>query len=257
MRRAVALAFLLAASAAHADVTPIELARVGVRTPSGAAAPMNARFAATTGSETLEQAAGGKPLVLVFADYGCTALCGPALAVTAARLRETGLKPGRDYRLAVVGLGPMSTPAQAQAFGAARLGAGSPLLADSALLVGPATSSVARALGYGYAFDPAAHQYVHPVAAFVLAPKGRVAASLSEINVTAARLRTAVAAAARGEATGWTDRLALVCHQALVAVGRFDGPVLGAMRAGAVAVLLAMAGGFAWLLARGRRRTTA
>ena len=46
------------------------------------------------------------PAVIVFADYRCTQFCSPILAVTGATLAKSGLDPGRDYRLIVVGFNP-------------------------------------------------------------------------------------------------------------------------------------------------------
>lgn len=234
-------------------LTAAELARVGVRPPPGARAPMGEAFRDGAGRPaTLATAGGGRPTVLVFADYGCTSLCGPALSVTAARLGGTGLAPGADYRLAVLGLDPASTPDQARAFGEARLGRGSALGRAATLMVGPATAQVARALGYGYAYDARAHQFAHPVAAFVLTRDGRLAASLGELDLTVPALRAAVEAAGGGRTTGLVDRLALVCHGALAAVGRFDAPVVVGLRAGGVLTLLALGGGWAWLSLRRR-----
>ncbi len=46
------------------------------------------------------------PAVVIFADYTCRTLCGPILEFTAAGLGKTGLQPGIDYRLVVIGLDP-------------------------------------------------------------------------------------------------------------------------------------------------------
>lgn len=245
------------APAAPGGLTAAELSRVGVRPPPGARAPMELALRDGAGRPaSLASAGAGRPLVLVFADYACTSLCGPALSVTAARLGDAGLDPGRDYRLAVLGLDPASTPLQARAFGEARLPPGSLLARAATLTVGPGVAAVARALGYGYAYDPRAHQFAHPVAAFVLTPDGRLAAVLGQLDLTAPALREAVEAAGRGRETGLVDRLALICHGALVAVGRYDGSVVLGLRAGGVLTLLALAGGWAWLAVR-RRRTAA
>ena len=42
----------------------------------------------------------------VFADYTCRTLCGPIVEFAAAGLAKTGLRPGVDYRLLVIGLDP-------------------------------------------------------------------------------------------------------------------------------------------------------
>ena len=189
------------------------------------------------------------PRVLIFADYACTTLCGPALAIVGARLEETGLRAGQDYRLEVVGLDPASTPAQAAAFGQTRLPADVP----AALLTGdaPAIAAAARALGYGYVYDPATRAFAHPVAAFVLTADGRLSRALSEVALTAPDLRAAVTDAKGGAAPGIVSAITLACHGALEALGRFDGPIILGLRLGAILVLLT--GGGALLMLSRRR----
>ena len=202
---------------------------------------------------SLDAAARGEPLVLVFADYGCTTLCGPALAITGQRLADSGLRPGVDYRLAVVGLDPASTPVQAQAFGRARLPAA--VFAAAELLTGspPAIARATRAVGYGYVWDPEAKSFAHPVSAFVLKPDGRLSGVLSEVALTAPGFRDAVDAANRAPApASFVEQVALVCHGALAALGRFDAPAILGMRLGGVATLLAGALGVAWMVRRRR-----
>ena len=44
------------------------------------------------------------------ADFTCKQICGPALQVAAAALSQTGLTPGRDYSLVVVGIDARGQP---------------------------------------------------------------------------------------------------------------------------------------------------
>ena len=55
---------------------------------------------------TLSDAIGGVPAFVVFADYTCRTLCGPIVEFAAAGLGKTGLRPGADYRLLVIGIDP-------------------------------------------------------------------------------------------------------------------------------------------------------
>src|SRR6185503_19285554 len=115
--------------------------------------------------------------VLVFADYRCRYLCGPALTLTADALARSGLRAGRDYRLVALSIDPRDRVADAAAFGRARLAAFPQVAAASALLVA-APADVARAagsLGYRYRYDAATGQFAHMATAFVLAPDGRLA----------------------------------------------------------------------------------
>ena len=252
MRALLLLASLSFASPAKAALTADQLSRVAARPPPHARLPMSAPFRDAQGrATTLGRAADGAPLVLVFADYACTTLCGPALGIEAARLIETDLTPGRDFRLAVIGLDPRSTPAEAREFGAARLRPD--LLSAATLMVGDPVPA-ARAAGYGYVSDDEARDYAHPIATYVLAPDGRVARVLSEVAITGPDLREAIVEAKRGRVGALFDQAALVCHGALVAVGRFDHVVVVLLRAGGVALLVAAPAGLAWL-SRRRRRT--
>ena len=252
---AAALILALAAAApARAGLTRDQVARVSVRPPAGAAEPMELALTdADTGrASTLARAAAGAPLVLVFADYACATLCGPALAVTGQRLAESGLRPGRDWRLAVVGLQPASPLPAARAFADARLPPA--VRAQTSVFVGDsaAVRRATTAAGYGYVWDPAARQFAHPVAAFVLAPDGRVVRTLSEVALTGPALREALTDARQGRVSSLLQEVALVCHGALEAVGRFDGAIILALRAAGVATLLALPAFVVWWSRRRR-----
>lgn len=253
---AALLLALLASAPAHAGLTRDQLAHVSVRPPSGAAEPMDLALTnADTGrASTLARAAAGSPLVLVFADYACATLCGPALAVTGQRLAESGLEPGRDWRLAVVGLQPGSPTAAAGAFADARLPPA--VRARTSVLVGD-TAAVRRATaaaGYGYVWDAASRRFAHPVAAFVLAPDGRIVRTLSEVALTVPALREALTDARQGRVGSLLQEVALVCHGALEAVGRFDGAILLSLRLAGVATFLALP---AFVVGWSRRRRRA
>ena len=245
------------APATYAEISPAELAQVGVHAPASARAPLGLGFVTPDGrATTLGAVLDGRPAVLVFEDYRCDTLCGPALSIAAAALQRSGLTPGQDFTLAAIGLNPHEPPAAAAAMRDARLPPG-PLRRDAAFLTGtaPAVAAATRALGFGYAYDPQSRQFTHPVAAFVLAPDGRLTRVLSEVNLTGPQIGTAVRAARRGEVGSLGDTLALLCHGFSVAVGRFDAPVTAGLRVAAVATLALMAAGVAALIARRRRRT--
>ena len=62
------------------------------------------------GLRTLGAALGGRPAVLVFADYTCTTLCGTAPRRRRLPCSRAGLPPGADYAALVVGLDPQGRP---------------------------------------------------------------------------------------------------------------------------------------------------
>jgi len=69
--------------------------------------PLSLGFIGDDGTpRTLGDALGRRPAVLIFVDYTCRTLCGPILEFAAAGLERSGLKPGVDYHLLVIGLDP-------------------------------------------------------------------------------------------------------------------------------------------------------
>src|SRR5262245_39408175 len=101
---------------------------VSVEAQADALLPLSLRFTDDTGApRTLGAALGGRPAILIFADYTCRTLCGPILDFALAGLEKSGLKPGADYRLVVVGLDSKDTLAAARAIRPAHVDAPSPI----------------------------------------------------------------------------------------------------------------------------------
>jgi protein SCO1 len=241
------------AGGAYGEISPQALAQVGVHARSGAQAPLDTRFIDQAGRPaTLRTALGGRPAVLLFEDYRCNTLCGPALTLAAHALADSGLRPGRDVGLVAIGLNPRETPADARAIRDSRLADAPAVRKAGVFLTGgePAIAQATQAMGFGYAYDPASGQYTHPVAAFVLTPDGRLSRVLSQINMTGPELRDAVDGAGRGGLGPVIDQLALICHGISVAAGRYNGAVALGLKLGALATLAAMAGGLALLFRR-------
>lgn len=236
-------------------LTQHDLSTVGAAPAPGAALPLSLSFRNEAGAPvTLQEAMGGRPTLLVFADYTCKYLCGPGLVLTAMALDHTTLKPGRDYSFVVVGINPRDGPAQARAMRAARLhpgaGAAAQLLSD-----GPADRAAA-ALGYRYLYDPAQDQYAHDTSVYVLRRTGEVGALLPQFALTSAALSRAIAAARAPDppAAAWPAPLRFICYCLQPLTGAFDDPVVLALRIGGVGfVAAAAAAGFIWLRARERR----
>ena len=121
----VANLFSLPAAAA---LTAEQLKSVGVTPPPSAALPLDAPLKDLDGQPTtLRQMIADAPAVVVFADYRCTQLCSPILAVTGQALSKSGLDPGRDYRLIVVGFNPVATVTDARQMVGGQIGFDTPV----------------------------------------------------------------------------------------------------------------------------------
>ena len=237
-------------SPAQGGLTQHDLSTVVAAPPPGAAAPLGTTFVNDQGAHlTLGAAMGGRPTVLVFADYTCTYLCGPGLVLAAAALDRTGLKPDRDYSFVVVGINPRDGPAQARAMRAQRLGPGAGAAAQ--LLSEGRADRVAAALGYRYVYDARLGQYAHETTIYVLAPNGRVARMLPQFALTSASLSQALLHADQPPTRPLPAPLRFICYCLQPLTGAYDKPATLALRAGGVGFLAAA--GLAGLALRRRR----
>ena len=112
----LSLAFVtLPAARPLAGLPHDQLAQVGVNPPPGASLPLDTSLTDLDGRTiALRQAVGSGPAVVIFADYDCTQLCSPILGLTDAALKASGLNPGADYRLVVIGFNPRASTADAR-----------------------------------------------------------------------------------------------------------------------------------------------
>ncbi|MCO6417959.1 hypothetical protein JYK14_17595 [Siccirubricoccus sp. KC 17139] len=242
--------FLLALAAAFPALSAWAAAP-GVAPPPQAALPLDLALRDATGQPLrLGEALDGQPAIFAFADYDCVTLCGTALGLAAATLPGTGLRPGRDYRLLVLGLDPADGPAKAAAMQRAWLGEGTALAGAARFLVGtaPALASAQAALGYSAARQ--GEGFLHPLALFALRPDGRLAAVLPALGAAPEELRDALREAARPEAPGLFASIRLVCQGS--GSGR-SAALLGVLAAAAAATVAAL-GGSLMLLRRRERR---
>lgn len=229
-----ALPLLLLATPAAAQLSERELATAVARPPTGARLPADMALVDGSGRRvTLGQVAGGRPLVLLFADYTCPHVCGPGLVLTASALRDSG---ARGYAFAAIGLDPRDTAADAQRF--ARAARPRPILLRGDQ---PTIDRAAEALGYHYLYDRSGDQFAHDASVYVFAADGRLAALLPELALRPEALGAALAGAARPER--WTERVARLCYGLAAAHGRYGRATLLSLQlvsAGMIAALAAL-----------------
>jgi protein SCO1/2 len=231
---------------ATAALTAGELRAAGIVPPPHAALPLGLVFRDEAGQAvTLGDALGGRPAVLVFADYTCTFLCGTALGATAAALDHTGLAAGEAFRLLVLPLDARDGPGDAAAMRAARLDPRTPLARAASFLTGDAAAveQTEAALGYTARFDRATDSFAHPLGTFIIAPDGRVARVLSELGPDPATLRLALVEASAGRIGGLTDRIRLLCYGYDPVQGAYTPRIREVLMVCAALTLVLLAGG--------------
>lgn len=248
--RFLLLLLALWASPACAALTPAELAGVGATPPAGARLPAGLAFVDQAG-RPYRLADGPVPTVLLFADYSCRHICGPGITLTAGALHDAGLKPGRDYRMVVIGL-DQDGPVLAARLASERLRGLDAERSAMALLIGaPRTVRQAEtALGYHAVYDAQADQFAHDAAIYVFGPGGRLSALLPETASTALQLAAAIAGARQGIAyappgprpdRSLAGRISAICYGLASAHGLYAAPVVIGLRIGGVLICLALA----------------
>ena len=206
--------------------------------------------------ETLARAIGGMTTVVIFADYTCHTLCGPILEFTTAGLAKTGLRPGLDYRLVVIGLDPKDGLDTARAMRANHIDPDNPIGKAAIFLSGDdATIHAATgALGLHYAYDAAHDQFAHPAAVYVLDTGGHVRRLLSPLGLDGGDLRLAIVDAGRGAVGSFADRIHLLCYGYDPVRGIYTERITTLLGYAAGATLVLMAGGILAMVARQRRK---
>lgn len=252
----IAVAWLVLAGPSAARLTANELDQVGVKPPPGARVPLTAALIDDHGfTRRLGEVIGGKPTILIFVDYTCRTLCGPILALSSAGLAKTGLKPGKDFRMLVIGLDARDGPDTAQRMQRDQMGRGALAAASTFLLADDTVvPQITRALGYRYVYDPTIDQYAHPAVVFVLAADGRVTRTLAALGLDPADLRLALVEAGQGKIGTFGDYLHLLCYGFDPAKGIYTVRILKVLTAAAVVTVLALGGGIGFMLIGRPRR---
>lgn len=255
MLRALVLVVSLMPRGASSGISPQDYAAVGVSLAADAAVPMDAPVIDESGRHRVLGSLISHPAVLVFADYTCTTLCGPIIAFVAHALEETGLRPGSEFGLIVVGLDPTDSPADAARVRRLHLG-GEALLDGAVAFVTADGSTVQRltaALGYHYAYDREHDQFVHPGAAYVLSSEGHVVRVLEGLGLSGDAMRLALVEASAGRTGTLADRVRLICSGFDPVHGAYSLMVSRLLMATGLTTML-MLGGVIGLLVLPRRR---
>lgn len=245
---------LVITTGAKATLTRNELDGVSLASRAGAAAPLALKFRDIDNKRvTLREAIGARPSLLLFVDYTCRTICGPALAIASGALSQTGLDPSK-FRLLVIGLDPKDSADDAHRM-ARQIGDVSVERATT-LLRGDAGNvhQLTEALGYRYQYDDVADQFAHPAGALVMTGDGRVSRTLSSIALNPGDLRLALVEAGAGRIGTVRDRLTLLCYGFDAAHGVYTPAIARMLKLLAALTVFGVLGSIA-ILERRRRMT--
>lgn len=245
---------LSAAQAQHTEKGPQQriLDRVAFTQNIGAALPEETLFRNPRGeSVELASLAARRPLILLLAWFDCPHLC-PTLLDQVARATAALPFDGGDYRVALVGIDPRATPANAAALARRLRQRHGQATADWEILTGEEKSikKLAHRVGFHYHYDAERDSYAHPAGLVIVAPGGVISHYLLRIDAQQPDLRLALVDAGRGQLGSPVDRLLLRCYHFDPQSGRYNFAVIRLLQGtGVLSVII-----LAVLLVRLRRR---
>lgn len=253
---ATVMAAIASIAPVSARLLPADYQAIGVAAPEGARVPSAASVIDESGRTRALGTLLSQPTVLVFADYTCRTLCGPAVAFVAAALEQSGLQAGEQFRLLVIGIDPKDSVADATRMRRDHIGDSS--IGNVTTFVtadAPAVEAITSALGYRYVYDAEADQYVHPAAALVLRANGEVSRVLTTIGISGEDMRLALIEANDGRGGTFADQVRLLCSAFDPAHGTYTLAVSRALSGLGIFTTVLLAGGIGWLALSGRRTT--
>jgi protein SCO1/2 len=223
-----------AAAMSRPDFTPKSGTRVdlslAMTDASNATAPLGAFTA-------------GKPALLLFGYHRCPNLCGIAQLELAQALTATGVGADR-YSVLFASIDPQETASGARA-ARDKLAAADPAADLSSWHFLTGTEATLTALEGSLALRADRREgsdlYVHPVAASVLTPDGRLSRVFPGIDYAPGDLRLALIEASEGRLGTFVDRIVLICSGFDATTGRYTNAIVLGLRAACVLALLLLA----------------
>jgi protein SCO1/2 len=208
----------------------------------------------TGATAPLRDIIGGRTALILFGYHDCPNQCGIAQQVIATTLVRTGLAD--KVAPLFITLAPEEGPSDAAgAKGRLAAAAGSAAADRWRFLSGPGVAGLGQEFGIGTLERERIRQYVHPVAVYTLTPDGRISHVLPGLELTTEDLRLALVEASQNRLGTVIDHIMLWCAGYDTSTGRYTAPIMGFLRAGAIATVLLGLIGIAVLEIRKRRWT--
>jgi protein SCO1 len=241
-----------------ADVTT----RVGIDQKLASQVPLDAVFRDETGRTiTLrEYFHPNKPVVLALVYYECPMLCTMTLNGMSASFKPLNFSAGKEFEVVTISINPRETPQQAAAKKASYLKVYNRAGAENGwhFLTGDESQSklVADAVGFRYFYDEKSKQYAHASGIMLLTPEGKVSRYFYGLEYSARDLRLGVVEASENKVGSLAEQVMLLCFHYDPMSGKYGFYVMGALRVGAVLLVLSLTTFILFSVRRDRRNRT-
>jgi protein SCO1/2 len=227
-----------------AGARPGILSRIGIDQKIGQQVPLDLPFTDEQGRQVkLGDYFGTRPVILALVYYECPMLCTQVLNGLVTAIGVLNLEVGREFDVVAVSFNPKEGPGLASQKKAAYVERyGRPHTADGWHFLTGSEESIRQltaAVGFRYEFDEKIQQYAHGAAIEVLTPKGTLARYFYGIEYSSRDLRFGLMEASEERIGSLVDQVLLLCYHYDPDTGQYGATVLGLVRLGAVATVLA------------------
>jgi protein SCO1/2 len=237
----------------HPTADPQTAAKAGLEERLGGTIPLDFTFIDEEGKKVVLRDLITGPTIIAPVYYHCPNVCNFLQSDLARVLPEVKLEPGRGYRVLSISFDDRETPAAAREARKTYLAAMNRPYPEGAwrFLTGDKESIHALTDAAGYHFLRQGDDFIHPVAIFVVSPKGRIARYLHGTSLLPMDLTLALTEARE-------DRVGTTIRKMVSFCFNFDPEkkqyVFNYLRLIATAVLLTAGGFLAFLMVAGRKK---
>ncbi|OZC03235.1 SCO family protein [Rubricoccus marinus] len=203
----------------------------------------------------------GKPVVVSFVYYNCPMLCSLVLDGFADAMAESDLQPGEDYTALALSFDSRDTPALASGAKEKYV----PLVDKPGAASGfhfwtgeeDAIEQFTSEAGFEFAWDAKTQEFAHNAVLVFLSPDGTVTRYLYGVMFPQRDFKLALVEAGQGTVGSTVDRILLTCYQFDPDARSYSLAILGVMKWGGGALMLALIGGLAFFWRREVQRQNA
>ena len=227
-----------------AQAKPGLLKRVGIDQRLHQQVPLDLVFKDEAGRDVrLGEYFGKRPVILVLGYYECPMLCTQVLNGLVSALGVLTFDAGREFDVVAVSINPKESPALAAQKKQSYMERYKrpDTVAGWHFLTGTDASiqHLAEAVGFRYALDDEIQQYAHAAVIEVLTPRGVISHYFYGIEFSPRDIKFGLMEASEERIGTAVDSALLLCYHYDPATGKYGASVIGAVRVGAVATLLA------------------
>ena len=227
-----------------ASAKPGLLGKIGIDQRLNHQVPLDLTFVDEAGREVrLGDYFGKRPVMLALVYYECPMLCTQVLNGVVSALATLKFDVGREFDVVAVSINPKEGPGLASQKKAAYLERyGRPQTAGGWHFLTGRDENITRladAVGFRYAYDEDIGQYAHGAGVEVLTPKGTISRYFYGIEYSPRDIRLGLIEASEERIGTAVDDVLLLCYHYDPATGKYGATVIGMVRIGAVATMVA------------------